>query len=74
MDATQTYSDRSNARKAALRLMTAGKAPATSFDIDKEDDGRFEVIWNIIETPAQPAEAPAETPAEAAQPRGGRRA
>jgi hypothetical protein len=45
MDAsTQTYNDRSNARKAALRLIETGKAPATSFDIDKTDGGRFEVI------------------------------
>jgi hypothetical protein len=69
MDATtQTYSNRSNARKAALRQIETGKAPATSFDIDKTDGARFEVMWNIVETPAQPAEAPAGTPAETAQP------
>jgi len=61
---THTYGDWSNARKAARRQIEAGKAPATSFDIDKKDDGRFEVIRNVVEIPAQPTEAPAEAPAD----------
>jgi hypothetical protein len=41
----KTYTDRSNARKAALRLIAAGTAPASQFDIVKRGDREFEIVF-----------------------------
>jgi hypothetical protein len=43
-DHHKTYSDRSNARKGARRLVETGNAPASSFDIERVVAGRFEII------------------------------
>jgi hypothetical protein len=51
--ATKTYSDRSNARKAAKRLIAAGHAPASEFEIDVAVDGRWTIIWKTRQ--ARPA-------------------
>jgi hypothetical protein len=60
MDASKTYSDRSNARKAAKRLIAAGKAPASEFDIDAGVDERFAIVWKIAEA-AKPARGKRQT-------------
>jgi hypothetical protein len=40
-----TFSTRSNARRAAEKMITAGIAPAVDYGIKPRDDGRFEIVW-----------------------------
>lgn len=51
MDATITLSDRSNARRAARRMLEKGDAPATEFEIEPGTDGRFVIVWRTDQTP-----------------------
>jgi hypothetical protein len=48
---TNSFSDRSNARRAARRMIDSGEAPATEFDITQVGD-RHEIVWKTSE-PAQ---------------------
>jgi hypothetical protein len=41
----KTFTDRSNARKGALRLIAAGTAPSSQFDIVKHGDREFEIVF-----------------------------
>jgi hypothetical protein len=45
MASNQSFTDRSNARRAAKRMLEAGTAPAAEFDIREDNDGRFEIVW-----------------------------
>jgi hypothetical protein len=50
-----TFSTRSNARRAAEKLLTDGTAPAVDYGIKEGDDGRFEIVWKTG-TPATTGE------------------
>lgn len=72
MDAVTTYTGRSNAKRAANRLLEAGQAPAVDFDIQPTEDGRFAIHWRTttaVETKITEADPPppaaAKTPTEA---------
>jgi hypothetical protein len=48
MDTTaNTFTNRSNARRAAEAMITNGTAPAVDYGIKPRDDGRFEIVWKI---------------------------
>ena len=55
-----TFTQRHNAKRAALKLIAAGSAPATEFEIQgpHPQDGRFAILWQTAA-----AEAPAAEPA-----------
>jgi hypothetical protein len=40
-----TYSNRSNARRAADKMISDGTAPAASYEIRPDADGRFAIAW-----------------------------
>ena len=40
-----SFSTRSNAKRAAEKMIANGKAPAVDYGIRPRDDGRFEIIW-----------------------------
>jgi hypothetical protein len=75
MTTEPTFTDRSNARRAAKRLLAAGQAPAADFDILPSDDerfapprfiGRFVIHWRTPEAAeTAAADQPAMTPDEA---------
>jgi hypothetical protein len=44
MDAT-TFSSHSNAKRAAVQMLTTGQAPAAEFRIEAAADDRFAVVW-----------------------------
>jgi hypothetical protein len=44
MASNESFTERSNARHAARRMMDSGAAPAPNFDI-RAVDGRFEIVW-----------------------------
>src|ERR1700751_3109336 len=54
-----TFSSRSNARRAAEKLLTDGTAPAVDYGIKEGDDGRFEIVWKTG-TPATTGEIETE--------------
>jgi len=64
-----TFSTRSNARRAAEKMITAGTAPAVDYGIKPRDDGRFEIVWKTGNgTPATTGEIETEiTTATAAE-------
>jgi hypothetical protein len=64
-----TFSTRSNARRAAEKMITAGIAPAVDYGIKPRDDGRFEIVWKTGNgTPATTGEIETEiTTATAAE-------
>jgi hypothetical protein len=46
MDTTaNTFTNRSNARRAAEAMIAKGTAPALDYGIKPRDDGRFEIAW-----------------------------
>src|SRR5271169_391574 len=46
MDTTATtFTNRSNAKRAAEAMITKGTAPAVDYGIKPRDDGRFEIVW-----------------------------
>jgi hypothetical protein len=46
MDTTaNTFTNRSNARRAAEAMIAKGTAPALDYGIKPRDDGRFEIVW-----------------------------
>ena len=47
-----TFTDRSNAIRAARKLVAGGSAPAQSFEVRKGQDGRHEILWLTGEPPA----------------------
>jgi hypothetical protein len=72
MDAATTFTDRSNAKRAAKRLVDAGRAPAVDFDIQPTEDGRFAIHWRTtttaaVETEIAAASAEADSPPAAAE-------
>jgi pyruvate/2-oxoglutarate dehydrogenase complex dihydrolipoamide acyltransferase (E2) component len=70
MDAATTFTDRSNAKRAAKRLLDAGRAPAVDFDIQPTEDGRFAIHWDTtaaVETEIAAASAAADSPPAAAE-------
>jgi hypothetical protein len=57
-----SFTDRSNATRAAKRLVAQGTAPAPEFTIRTRDDGRFEIVW-LTDSPGLAMAAwPAPTP------------
>ncbi len=55
MDTTATFSNRSNAKRAAEKMIANGTAPAVDYGFKTRDDGRFEIVWNTAEAKASPA-------------------
>jgi hypothetical protein len=45
-----TYSNRSNAKRAADKMIAAGTAPATEYDFRDTEDGRVEIDWKTPPT------------------------
>jgi hypothetical protein len=45
MDTTVSYSNRSNAKRAAEQMIANGTAPAVDYGFKARDDGRFEIVW-----------------------------
>jgi hypothetical protein len=45
MDTTATFSNRSNARRAAEKIIANGTAPAVDYGFKTREDGRFEIVW-----------------------------
>jgi hypothetical protein len=45
MSTTLNFSNQSNARRAAKRMIASGKAPASEFEIKPEADGLFTIHW-----------------------------
>jgi hypothetical protein len=60
---TCSFTDRSNARRAAKRLIAAGEAPASEFEIQPGTDGRFEICWKAASTETVEAEIAVATTA-----------
>src|ERR1700731_809931 len=45
MDTTATFSNRSNAKRAAEKMIANGTAPAHDYGFKTHEDGRFEIAW-----------------------------
>jgi hypothetical protein len=51
MDATASnFSNRSNAKRAAEKMIAKGTAPTVDYGIKPSDDGRFEIVWKTAST------------------------
>jgi hypothetical protein len=59
--ANSTFSSRSNAKRAAEKLLAAGTAPAVDYGIKERQDGRFEIKWKTTPVPTGASEPPAST-------------
>jgi hypothetical protein len=67
MDTTvSSFTARNNAKRAAEKLITNGKAPAVDYGIRPRDDGRFEIVWKTAPTTGE-VEAEIATAATAAE-------
>ena len=44
------FSNRSNAKRAAEKIIARGTAPAVDYSIKPSDDGRFEIVWKTALT------------------------
>src|SRR5260221_11082247 len=54
MDATaSSFSTRSNAKRAAEKMIAKGTAPTVDYGIKPSDDGRFEIVWKTALTTAE---------------------
>ena len=54
MDATASnFSNRSNAKRAAEKMIAKGTAPTIDYGIKPSDDGRFEIVWKTALTTAE---------------------
>lgn len=58
----ENYSDRSNARRKAKQMITAGTAPANDYDVEPIENGRFAIVWK---TEAEPEPVNADPAVEA---------
>jgi hypothetical protein len=54
MDDTASFSSRSNAKRAAEKLIANGTAPAVDYGFRPREDGRFEIVWKTAEAKASP--------------------
>ena len=59
--APSTFSSRSNAKRAAEKLLAAGTAPAVDYGIKERQDGRFEIKWKTTPVPTGASKPPAST-------------
>jgi hypothetical protein len=59
--ASSTFSSRSNAKRAAEKLLAAGTAPAVDYGIKERQDGRFEIKWKTTPVPTGASKPPANT-------------
>ena len=59
MDATASFSNRSNAKRTAEQMIAKGIAPAVDYGFKPRDDGRFEIVWQT--SAAAPATGEIET-------------
>jgi hypothetical protein len=50
MDKTTTFSSRSNAKRAAEKMLAGGTAPSVDYGIKETDDGRFAIAWKTVAT------------------------
>jgi hypothetical protein len=51
MDTTaSSFTLRKNAKRAAEAMIRKGTAPAVDYVIEPSDDGRFEIVWKIVNT------------------------
>src|SRR5712672_482886 len=54
MDPTaSSFSTRSNAKRAAEKMIAKGTAPTVDYGIKPSDDGRFEIVWKTALTTAE---------------------
>ena len=54
MDATASnFSNRSNAKRAAEKMIAKGTAPTVDYGIKPSDNGRFEIVWKTALTTAE---------------------
>jgi len=54
MDTTaSSFSTRSNAKRAAEKMIAKGTAPTVDYGIKPSDDGRFEIVWKTALTTAE---------------------
>src|SRR5271155_416305 len=63
MDANTTFTERSNAIRAAKRVIAAGRAPASEFDIRPSADGRYEIVWLTAQSTTEQIETEIATAA-----------
>jgi hypothetical protein len=53
-----TFSSRSNAKRAAEKLLAGGTAPAVDYRIKERKDGRFEITWRTTPVSTGASEPP----------------
>jgi hypothetical protein len=69
MDDTATsYSNRTNAKRAAEKMITAGTAPVLDYGIRPHEDGRFQIVWKTAEAKASPTTTDAMTETTSTEP------
>jgi hypothetical protein len=58
MDTTaSSFSTRGNAKRSAEQMIAKGTAPAADYDIERRDDGRFQLVWKTELMIVEAAEA-----------------
>jgi hypothetical protein len=65
MDTTATFSNRSNAKRAAEKMIANGTAPAVDYGFKPRDDGRFEIVWKTDKAKAKAEASPTTGEVEA---------
>ena len=66
MDDTASFSSRSNAKRAAEKMIANGAAPAVDYGFKPRDDGRFEIVWKTDKAKAKASPTTDEVEAELA--------
>jgi hypothetical protein len=66
MDTTASFSSRSNAKRAAEKMLAAGTAPSVDYGFKPREDGRFEIVWQTA--PEDQAPPPADPATAATEP------
>jgi hypothetical protein len=66
MDDIASFSSRSNAKRAAEKMIANGAAPAVDYGFTPRDDGRFEIVWKTDKAKAEASPTTDEVEAELA--------
>jgi hypothetical protein len=66
MNDTASFSSRSNAKRAAEKLIANGTAPAVDYGFKTREDGRFEIVWKTAEAKTSPTTGEVEAELAAA--------
>jgi hypothetical protein len=61
MDNTASFSNRSNAKRAAEKMLLNGAAPSVDYGFKPREDGRFEIVWKTAPKEQSSASTPATT-------------